>query len=96
MCKPVEWYTKLLDGLSRNHTIVCIASGFIVAWWAGEKFDRWNDKMIAIMEKQNAAYVQHAQAIESLSVRVQHVERTAEDLKEWHALEAGRREGNKQ
>lgn len=55
MCKAAEWYLKLVDWIDRHKTTACMIAGFWVAYWMGEKFDSWNDKMLAVMHEQSAA-----------------------------------------
>lgn len=55
MCKAAEWYLKLVDCIDRHKTTACMIAGFWVAYWMGEKFDSWNDKMLAVMHEQSAA-----------------------------------------
>lgn len=52
--------------------------GFLVAYWMGEKFDAWNDKMLAVMHEQTAAQVETGKVLQELAVRVNAIERKLE------------------
>ena len=51
MCKAAEWYLRIVDWIDRHRTTACMIAGFLVAYWMGEKFDTWNDKMVAVMHE---------------------------------------------
>ena len=53
-------------------------AGFLVAYWMGEKFDTWNDKMVAVMHEQTAAQVETGKALQELAVRMNTIERKLE------------------
>lgn len=78
MCKAAEWYLKLVDGIDRHKTTACMIAGFLVAYWMGEKFDAWNDKMLAVMHEQSAAQMETGKALQELAVRINGIERKLE------------------
>ncbi|WP_417205936.1 hypothetical protein [Akkermansia sp.] len=78
MCKAAEWYLRLVDWIDRHKTTACMIAGFLVAYWMGEKFDAWNDKMLAVMHEQTAAQVETGKALQELAVRINGIERKLE------------------
>lgn len=78
MCKAAEWYLKLVDCIDRHKTTACMIAGFWVAYWMGEKFDSWNDKMLAVMHEQSAAQMGTGKALQELAVRINGIERKLE------------------
>ena len=78
MCKAAEWYLKLVDCVDRHKTTACMIAGFWVADWMGEKFDSWNDKMLAVMHEQSAAQMETGKALQELAVRINGIERKLE------------------
>ena len=78
MCKAAEWYLKLVDCIDRHKTTACMIAGFWVAYWMGEKFDSWNDKMRPLMHEQSASQMETGKALQELAVRINGIERKLE------------------
>lgn len=78
MCKAVDWYVKMIDCVDRHKAAACMIAGFVVAWWAGEKFDKWNDKLVKVMHEQTEVQLATARALQELTVRVGSIERKLE------------------
>ncbi len=78
MCRAVGWCLKIVDWIDGHRTTACMIAGFLVAYWMGEKFDAWNDKLLIIMHEQTAVQVETGRAIGEMSTRINSIERKLE------------------
>ncbi len=69
MCTPKEAYFRALEWVDKHRVTFTMVMGFVVAWYVGNLYENNNKMLVSIMEKQAAAQMETAKALQEMAVR---------------------------
>ncbi|WPX39455.1 hypothetical protein QET93_007880 [Akkermansia sp. N21116] len=69
MCTQKEAYFRALEWVDKHRVTITMVMGFVVAWYVGNLYENNNKMLVSIMEKQAAAQMETAKALQEMAVR---------------------------